>query len=178
MRSRWIAGMALAVLALPALSQRAMDAQSLQVPTIGSRGEANGFNGMLLVTPDADWQEKWNTPSSVTPHFTTATEVARGGKVFVLTFLANPGLDAQGMANVTCDLEVIRPDGSRSSSQDDVDCFKAKPQGPSSNVYLAAPVVVFSGDPEDPAGVWTVRVTLRDKVRHASVPLETTFELK
>lgn len=178
MKSRWMLGVALAVLALPSVSQRAVDAPPVQLPTIGNRGEAGGLNGMLLVTPDADWKEKWNTPSSVTPHFNTAKDVARGGRLFVLTFLANPGVDGQGMANVTCDLEVVRPDGTRSSFQDGVDCFKAKLQGPPTNVYLAAPVVVFTGDPGDPAGVWTVRVTLRDNVRHVNVPLEAAFELK
>jgi hypothetical protein len=178
MRVNWMLGMALAVLAMPAAAQRATDRPSSPLPTIGNRGEADGFKGMLLVTPDADWKEKWNTPSSITPHFTIANDVAQGGKLFVLTFLANPGVDGQGMANVTCDLEVVRPDGTRSSFQDGVDCFKAKLQGPPTNVYLAAPVVVFTGDPGDPAGVWTVRVTLRDNVRHVNVPLEAAFELK
>jgi len=179
MVARWMLGLILVTLAVSAQAKDAGSAfQSAPLPTIGNRGEAGGFNGMLMVTPDADWKEKWNTPSSVTPYFTTTREVARGGKIFVLIFLANPGLDAQGTANVTCDLEVIRPDGSRSSNQDGVDCLKAKLPGPATNVYLAAPVIVFSGDPGDPAGVWTVRVTLRDIVRQVNVPLETTFELK
>lgn len=176
---KWVLGLMLGALAVTAAAQNAAGLQSTQVvPTIGSRGEAGGFNGMLLVTPDADWKQKWETPSAQTPHYTTTKEVTRGGKIFVLTFLANPGLDEQGKADVTCDLEVMRPDGSISSHQDSIDCLKGKLQGPASNVYLTAPVIIFSGDPGDLAGTWTVRVTLRDNVKHANVPLETTFELK
>lgn len=180
MARTWMRWCGLAALALAAGMASAGDrpAAGAGIPAIGPKGSADGFSGLLMVTPDADWKEKWDTPASETPRFNTTDEVARGGKVFVLIFLANPGLGADGSADVTCDLEVLRPDATLSSHQDGVMCFKARPQGPATNVYLAAPVVVFTGDPGDPAGAWTVRVTLRDNIRHVNVPLATSFTLK
>ena len=102
----------------------------------------------------------------------------RGRKAFVLIFLANPKLDAAGQASVSCDIDVIRPDGSSSTHQPGATCFSGKPGGDVRDTYLAAPVIGFIGDPGDPAGTWRVKVTLRDNNRHSSVPLQATFNLK
>ncbi len=141
-------------------------------------GSADGFVGMLMITPDADWEAKWKTPSANIPRFTTTQEVGRGGKVYILTFISNPKLDASGHANVLCDLDVIRPDGSFSQHEKDLPCYQGKYPAPSTSLALTALVVEFTGDPGDPAGKWNVKVRLRDTTRHVEVPLETWFELK
>ncbi|MCO5055749.1 hypothetical protein [Thermomonas sp.] len=86
-----------------ALADGWRDREGNPVPDSASSKSKDGFAAMLLVTPDKDWQEKWNTPPEVAPHFSTAKEVEAGGEVFILSFLANPRLDVNGMANVTCD---------------------------------------------------------------------------
>src|SRR5262245_50485976 len=83
-----------------------LDDHGRLLPDSDFRKSIRGFAGMLLVTPDEDWQEKWNTPSSVVVHFNEAHEVSRGGKLFVLIFFSNPKLAVDGMVDVTCDLEV------------------------------------------------------------------------
>jgi hypothetical protein len=89
----------------------------------------------------------------------------------------NPQLDDSGTANVTIDIDVQRPDGSSSTHAEGIICFQDKLPGSPQNIYLCGPVVSFVGEPADPAGIWSVRITLTDNFRKVSIPLATTFEL-
>jgi hypothetical protein len=142
------------------------------------RKSVDGFGGWVLVTSDADWKAKWETSSNTVPRFTEAKSVSRGNRVFVLTFIANPQLSSTGDANVTCDIDVIRPDGTSSTHISGTVCFKGPWTGDPHNMHLSAPIIGFVGDPGDPAGEWLVHITLTDNVRHVAVPLKTSFVLK
>jgi hypothetical protein len=137
----------------------------------------NGFAGSLLVTPDEDWEKKWNTPSDTRPNFNVAEQIAYGKKVFALIFFANPKLSPAGKANVRCDLKITSPTGKVDLFNKDMTCFSGA-LGAANNLYLSAPVASFSGDAGDPAGVWSVDVALRDTVRGVQLQLHRTFELK
>jgi hypothetical protein len=78
---------------------------------------------------------------------------------------------------VVLDIDVKRPDGSSSSHAEDAVCFQGELLGPPHNVYLCGPVVGFVGEPSDPAGTWSVQITLTDKIRKVRIPLATHFEL-
>lgn len=154
------------------------DKQGNRVQETESRRSLNGLGGWLLVAPDANWREKWDTPSNTVPSFSEAKTVVRGKQVFVLIFFANPKLTAEGRANLTCDLDATRPDGTTSIHQTDVVCFQGILKGGPNNTYLAAPVIGFSGETSDPAGTWTIRVSLKDNIRNTVLPLKTSFILK
>lgn len=146
-------------------------------PNTESRSAIDGFGGWLVVTSDADWKQKWETSPNTVPRFTEAHKVAQGKHVFILTFFANAKLTAAGEADVTCDIDVIRPDGSSSVHQVGAVCFRGQLKGAVTNLYLSAPILDFVGEPKDPVGKWLVRITLRDNVRHVSLPLRTSFTL-
>ena len=148
------------------------------VPNTKFRNEINGFGGWLVVTPDSDWEAKWNTSPETVPQFTTAGTVKRGGQLFILVFFSNPKLTDKKTADVTCDIDVKRPDESTSVHQVDAICFRGELKGKPSNIYLSAPVIQFIGEPKDPTGKWLVRVALKDNVRKISLPLETSFTLQ
>lgn len=137
----------------------------------------NDFAGMVIVTTDEDWQEKWNTPPETQPSFTKAETVPYGKKVFVLIFFANPKLDGHGRADVECDLKITAPTGRVSLAQEQLSCFAGRLKGAPHHLYLSDPTVVFSGDPGDPVGAWEVQVRLRDRRRGVELPLRTTFGL-
>ena len=141
-----------------------------------ARKAVGGFGGWMIITSDGDWKEKWETPSTNTPKFTEAKNVLRGNKIFVLTFFANPQISAKGEADITCDIDVTKPDGMSSTHQEGVVCFKGTLKEPRF-MYLSVPVIGFVGDPDDPAGEWQVRMTLKDNVRHVAVPLKSSFTL-
>jgi hypothetical protein len=147
------------------------------VPGTEARNAVAGFGGWLVGTSDSDWQAKWETSPNTVPRFTEAKTVARGKAIFILTFFANPKLTDSGVADVTCDIDVLRPDGTSSVHQVDAVCFRGALRGPPTNVYLSAPILNFVGESNDLAGKWSVRVTLKDNVRHVSLPLKTSFTL-
>jgi hypothetical protein len=146
-------------------------------PNTEARSAVNGFGGWLVVTSDADWRSKWETPSNTVPHFTEAKAVPRGKHIFILTFFANPKLTEKGIADVACDIDVIRPDGTSSVHQADAVCFRGELKGTPTNVYLSAPILDFIGEENDPGGKWLVHVTLKDNNRRISLPLKTSFIL-
>jgi hypothetical protein len=142
-----------------------------------SRRSLDGLGGWVVVTPDADWREKWNKPTVLGPTFNKARTVEKGKKIYVLIFLGNPQLGAQGEASVTCDLDVTDPAGTNAVHRTTV-CFKGIPGGPPNSVYLSSAVLEFTGEPADPSGTWTVQVALHDNVRHAVLPLKASFVLE
>jgi hypothetical protein len=146
-------------------------------PNTEARSAVAGFGGWLVVTSDSDWQMKWETSPSTVPRFTEAKTVARGTPIFILTFFANPQLTESKAADVTCDIDVVKPDGTSSIHQVDAVCFRSELKAAATNVYLSVPILNFVGDPNDPAGKWLVRVSLKDNIRYVSLPLRTSFIL-
>ena len=147
-------------------------------PETEFRKSKDGFGGWLVVTPDNDWKEKWNTSPETVPHFETADIVERGKRLTVLIFFVGPAADAKNNVDVTCDIKSIRPDGGLSINEHDLPCLKGQLHGTPSNIRLAGPVIKFVGEPKDPAGKWMIEVTLKDNQRHLELPLKTSFTLK
>lgn len=148
------------------------------VAEMESMKSKDDFAGSLLVTTDEDWEKKWNTPAETKPNFNKAGTVPYGKRIFILTFFANPKLDPQGKANVKCDFRLLAPTGKVALEQKDTICFAGAIQGSPYALHVSAPVVSFSGDPDDPSGTWRIEVVLRDVVRKVELPLRTSFELK
>jgi hypothetical protein len=146
-------------------------------PESAYRRSVGGFGGWLVVTPDQDWEAKWNTPATTVPQFTTADEVHVGKTLTILIFYGNPRSTAAGAIDIQCDIRVIRPDGTRSVDAHDVDCASGKIQGSPTNLRLSNRLLKFVGEFADPLGTWTIEVTFRDKNAQVAVPLRTTFKL-
>jgi hypothetical protein len=153
------------------------DQEGRLAPDTDARKSAQGFGGWMIVTPDADWKEKWNTSPETIPRFRTATEVEYGGHLSLLTFFANPQPDAGGEIKVLCDIKITRPDGSVPVDRKGVECASGKLQGDPRNMRLTSAVIEFIGEKGDPPGVWRAEVTLTDKNRNVSMPLRAEFTL-
>jgi hypothetical protein len=152
------------------------DRQGNSIQESDSQRSIDGFAGLLVVTPDENWYEKWNTPPETTPEFTSAkTPIHNGDKLFFLTVLSNPGTNSEGKADVWCDMKVIRPDGTVSLRETDKPCFQATLPGGSHNLYLSELVAGFLAEPNDLRGPWVVTVTLKDKIRGVSLSLRNSF---
>jgi len=146
-------------------------------PDTESRKAANGFGGWLLVTADSDWETKWNTQAETVPRFSEVRQTERGQPLYALTFFSNPKLTANGDADISCDIDLRKPDGSVSYQQTNATCFKGVLRGRPGYLYLSAPVVRFIGEQDDPHGEWQVRITLKDNVGRIQLPLQTSFIL-
>jgi len=154
------------------------DTQGRIEPDSEYRKAQNGFGGWLLVTADQDWKSKWETQSDTVPHLSMADTIEKGKPVYALTFFSNPKLNAHGAADISCDIELRRPDGNSSLQQKDAICFKGTLKGQPNYLYLSAPIIKFIGEQDDPYGVWQVSITLKDNVGHVDLPLKTSFILQ
>ena len=149
------------------------------VPNTNAMKSINGFGARLVVTPDKDWEEKWNTPSENIPHFTEAKDVGYGQELTILIFFTNPKAGDNGRMNITCDIQVIRPDETYSINVNDVNCanWEAPPEQYKYNVLLSQAVIKYVGEPKDLPGTWRVQINLKDKNAGIEVPLKTEFYL-
>lgn len=138
----------------------------------------NGVTGLLLVTPDDNWEAKWNTPAATIPHFTESHTVAIGNRLHILTFVGNPSISADGKADVTCDFTMQKPDGTFSIQKQDLPCLTGPLIGHTGTIYLTKLVIGFLAEKTDPTGTWAVRVTIKDLLKPAVIPLETKFVVK
>ncbi len=150
--------------------------QGESAPKPGLQAEKDGFGAMLLLTPDRDWEEKWNTPAEYAPHFNTTDMVGVGGELTVLVMLQNPKVDPKsGMTDVVCDFVMRRPAGHGEVVHKDLPCFKAKLTTDPQNVYLASAWLKYIEEPADARGTWTVDVRVRDRLRGVELPLHASF---
>lgn len=163
-------------LASSATSQEAWkSAKGDRAPNTESRKSVKGFGGWLIVT-DGDWRKKWETSTSTIPRFTEVRTVSRGQRICVLTFYSNPLLE-RGIADITCDIDILRPNGT-SVHQADAECYRGPIRESPQHVFISSQVIDFVGEGDDPAGRWIVRINLKDNVRHVSVPLSNSFVLR
>lgn len=147
-------------------------------PETPARKAKNGLGVWLVVTSDADWQEKWATPSHEIPNFAEVKTISTGGRLAILTFVVNPRPDATNSLNVVSHIKVTRPNGTISVDSPGLRCLRGSLQGPATNVRLCEAVIQFSADPGDPVGTWKIEVRVKDVNRNTEIPVEASFELK
>jgi len=137
----------------------------------------NDFAAMLLVTPDTNWKEKWDTPPDTVPRFRVAKTVKMGEQIVVLTFFVNPKPDEQGNANVICGIKVTRPNKTVSVNERNIPCMRAPLVGNPNYIRLSPAVIHFIGEKNDPLGTWVVEVDVEDVNRNTTLHLQTRFTL-
>lgn len=177
-RSLWLVGLLL--FPLPSVAQSGwVDMKGKPVAETDSAKSRDGFSATLVITPDQDWQQKWDTPPETIPRFSEADEVGPDGELFILTFLSNPKVDsASGMTDVACDFVILRPDGSDSTRERDLPCFTVKLPGDPRSVYLSSAALKYVAEPTDQRGRWIVSVTVKDRLRGVVIPLSASFVVR
>lgn len=148
-----------------------------RVPNTDNMKSIKGFGGWLVVTPDVDWEEKWNTSPETTPYISEANDVKYGETLTILPFYINPKFNKSGEVNVLCNIKVTRPDGSNAINAEGISCVSGKLQGNPRNVRLTSTVVKYIGEDGDSPGIWLVEFELTDTIRNVTVPLKTQFNL-
>jgi 2-oxo-4-hydroxy-4-carboxy--5-ureidoimidazoline (OHCU) decarboxylase len=136
----------------------------------------NGFGAQLFLTESAQFFEDWN--KSETPKLPTLEKdkAHRNVPLFTAILFVDPGLDATGLANVTCDIVVRKPDGSVYGEQRNIVGWKGKYLVPH-NLQLTQGRMGIRIEPQDPSGTYTVDVTVRDHIKKIELPLKATFEI-
>ena len=153
------------------------DREGMPSPETDAYKSVRGFGGVLIVTPDKDWEEKWNTPANTTPKFTTTERLRVGETLTILIFFSNAKASPQGGVQVLCDIQLVRPNKTIAVDAKKADCFTGQIQGDPLNVRLANPRLGFKGENSDELGQYSVYVTLYDNVAGIAVPLKSIFTL-
>lgn len=152
------------------------DEKGQLVKNTDDRKAISGFGASVIITTDADWEKKWNTPAANTPTFTTAEKLKIGEQGTILIFFANPEPDSNGSIDVTCDIKIVRPDGSTTENAG-LNGFKGRLNGSPENTYLTESIIRFVGEQSDPLGEWVIDISVRDNIRQVAVPLRLQFSL-
>lgn len=148
------------------------------VPNSDAMKSMEGFGGWLVVTPDSDWENKWNNSPETIPKISSAKDVSYGDNLTILIFYINPKTNASGEIDIRCDLKGTRPDGSISVNAKGIQCAAGKLQGAQQNIRLSSVVIDYIGEDGDPPGEWIIEATLTDQIRKTSIPLKTHFVLR
>ena len=142
------------------------------------RKTENDFTGLLLVTPDTDWERKWNTPPDTIPYFREAESVKVGEELVILTFFVNPKPDDGGNAHVLCSIKATRPNGTVPIDEKNIPCMKSQVSSNPDNIHLSPAIINFVGEKNDPLGKWLIEVEIQDVNRNTTLQLKTHFILK
>jgi hypothetical protein len=138
--------------------------------------EAKGFKGLLALSEDLAFYEKWKSP--MIPDIRNAREVGRGKKLLVILTFANAGSDETGNGNVTFTFAMKRPDGTLAFQHKDVDALGKRPPAAVGMWMLSQQPMTISFDGEEPSGEYTFYATLTDHVKKATLPLTCKLQLQ
>jgi len=137
----------------------------------------SGFGAQLWLTDDTNFFKKWNVPS---PGFTfrKVNIAKRGEPILVVMFIANPGVNAKGLCDVTCDITVRAPDGAIYGEKKNMNCWKDLPAPPSGDIQVTQGTMGIKIEDKDKAGRYTVEANIRDNVKGAPILLEQYFDVE
>jgi len=133
----------------------------------------DGFGAMLLLIDDKKFFDDWKKPDP--PRFRTITNATRMVPIHATVIFAGAGRNADGEAHVTCDVTIRKPDGSVYGEQTGLVATQGRQTLSSSLLQLARDRLVVRIEAHDPAGIYTVEVTVRDKVRMVDLRLRERF---
>jgi hypothetical protein len=137
----------------------------------------NGFGAQLFLTESQQFFEDWNKPETPNLQTLEKDKAHRNVPVFTAILFVDPGTDASGSVDVTCDIVVRKPDGHVYGEQKDVVGWKGKYLVPAHNLQLTQGRMGIRIEPQDPSGTYTVEVIVRDNIKKIELPLKTTFEI-
>lgn len=133
------------------------------------------FGAQLYLVADEGFFQNWRKPE--VPTIAPVQLAVRGQPLYTVVIFYGEAQDANGLANVTYDLTVHRPDGSVYAErkafvgwQDLAPDMRELQLGRN---YLAIDIA-----PNDPAGLYTVDAVVHDNIGQVNLPLKQTFVVR
>ena len=137
---------------------------------IRSAGE---FGAQLWLTPNGDFFQNWRKPE--TPTIDPVDIVLRDHPIYTVIIFYGEGRTAAGLANVSYDVSVLRPDGTIYNRRDALIGYQNLAPADGRELQLGRNYLNINIGPDDPAGLYTVNVTVHDNVSRVDLPLKQTF---
>jgi hypothetical protein len=147
----------------------------LTIPVIAEE-KAEVFDYLVAATrQDASMDWWYAVPAQFGPKLALVSSVSKGEYFNIIPFFKNYGVASNGQANITYDIEIIRPDGSIDEAMKDCAGHDGKATSP--NLIPARAVLRLCFDPDDPYGEYTINVTAYDHVSSQTNAQSQTIKL-
>ncbi len=137
---------------------------------------SGSFGAQLYLIDDNNFFQDWRKPE--TPSITPVDLALRGQPVFTAIIFYGEAHDTGGLANVNYDVTVRRPDGSIYEKRDSMIGYQALAPTDDRQLQLGRNYLSIVIGEDDPVGIYTVEVLVRDKVSRVELPLKQTFVVK
>lgn len=143
------------------------------LPAFGEEAAKPEF--MVAVTRQDPSMEWWYAvPHPFAPNLSLFSSAPKGEYFSIMPIFKTYGTDSNGTANITYDIEVVRPDGSIDVSIPNCMAHHGSAQPP--NLIPSQAVVRMCFDPEDPFGEYKINVTAYDHVLGRTNSVEESIE--
>ncbi len=134
------------------------------------------YGAQLYLVADAAFFQDWRKPE--TPSITPIDLAVRGQPLYTAIIFYGEARDNGGLANVSYDVTVRRPDGSIYDQRDSMIGYQALAPTSDRELQLGRNYLSIVIGNDDPAGTYTVEVTVHDKVGRVDLPLKQTFVVR
>lgn len=134
------------------------------------------FGAQLYLVADTNFFQDWRKPE--TPSVNPIDLTVRGQPLYTAIIFYGEARDNGGLANVSYDVTVRRPDGAIYDKRDSMIGYQALAPTSDRELQLGRNYLNIVVGADDPAGIYTVEVTVHDKVGRVDLPLKQTFVVK
>ena len=134
---------------------------------------SGNFGAQLWLTANATFAQDWRKPE--TPTIDPVEMVLRGQAVYTVIIFYGEARTPAGLGNVSYDITVLRPDGTIYNRRDSLIGFQNLAPADERELQLGRNNVSININPDDPAGLYTVNVTVHDNVSRMDLALKQTF---
>lgn len=141
------------------------------ITELKSMPTTEGFSALLALTTNKNIFQEWVPNLRLEPVKT----VPRNTPILTLILIANPGVDGEGLAHVTYDIVIRKPDGKLYAEAPNLPGWNGRKPPAAGLVELARGTVTITIEGDDPAGRYTVEANVRDHVKGVAIKMSRTF---
>ena len=134
------------------------------------------FGAQLYLIGDNTFFQDWRKPE--TPTIAPIDLALRGQPIYTAIIFYGEAKDLGGLANVSYDLTVRRPDGTIYEKRDSMIGYQNLAPADDRELQLGRNYLSIVIGNDDPVGTYTVEAVVHDKVGRVDLPLKQTFVVK